>query len=71
MNLLRQLLDTTTMTISRAAQDVCPLLEAHGVRLPASTSHFCTQEDVTKSFGPVRTKIEPTCQFPAGTQLDA
>ncbi|MFF0449937.1 hypothetical protein ACFYT4_26595, partial [Streptomyces sp. NPDC004609] len=40
MDLLGQLFNTTAMTISRAAKDVRPLLEAHGVYLPASTARF-------------------------------
>ncbi len=61
MNLLGQLFNTTAMTISRAAQDVRPLLETHGVHLPASTARFHTQEDVARFLDPDKTKIKPPC----------
>ncbi|PZG78097.1 hypothetical protein C1I97_36665 [Streptomyces sp. NTH33] len=61
MGLLGQLFDTTAMTISRAAKDVRPLLEAHGVHLPASTARFHTREDVARFLDPDKTKIKPTC----------
>ncbi|WP_239109718.1 ISAzo13 family transposase [Streptomyces coelicoflavus] len=59
--LLGQLFNTTAMTISRAAKDVRPLLEANGVRLPASTARFRTPDDVARFLDPDATKIKPTC----------
>jgi hypothetical protein len=61
MDLLGQLFNTTAMTISRAVKDVRPLLEAHGVHLPASTARFRTREDVPRFLDPDKTKIKPTC----------
>ncbi|WP_369369080.1 transposase family protein [Streptomyces sp. CG4] len=61
MHLLGQLFNTTAMTISRAVRDVRPLLEAHGVHLPASTARFRTREDVARFLDPDKTKIKPTC----------
>lgn len=59
--LLGQLFNTTAMTISRAAKDVRPLLEANGVYLPASTARFRTPDDVARFLDPDETKIKPTC----------
>ncbi|MFH9734358.1 ISAzo13 family transposase [Streptomyces sp. NPDC017260] len=59
--LLGQLFNTTAMTISRAAKDVRPLLEANGVRLPASTARFRTPDDVARFLDLDETKIKPTC----------
>ncbi|MGW1194232.1 ISAzo13 family transposase, partial [Streptomyces sp. NPDC002559] len=61
MDLLGQLFNTTAMTISRAAKDVRPLLEAHDVHLPASTARFRTREDITRFLDTDQTKIKPTC----------
>ncbi|MFJ8493186.1 transposase family protein [Streptomyces sp. NPDC094038] len=61
MALLGQLFNTTAMTISRAVKDVRPLLEGHGVRLPASTARFCTREDVARFLALDKTKIKSTC----------
>jgi hypothetical protein len=61
MDPLGQLFNTTAMTISRAAKDVRPLLEAHGVHLPASTACFRTQEDIERFLDPDKSKIKPTC----------
>ncbi|MCY0924343.1 ISAzo13 family transposase [Streptomyces sp. H27-G5] len=61
MDLLGQLFNTTAMTISRAAKDVRPLLEAHGVHLTASTARFHTPEDVARFLEPDKTKIKSTC----------
>jgi hypothetical protein len=36
------------MTISRAAKDVRPLLEAHGIHIPASTARFRTPTDIAR-----------------------
>ncbi|MFD3567383.1 ISAzo13 family transposase [Streptomyces sp. NPDC058667] len=61
MDLLGQLFNTTAMTISRAAKDVRPLLETHGVRLPASTARFRTREDVARFLDADKIKSKPTC----------
>ncbi|MFH9009610.1 hypothetical protein ACH4E5_41085 [Streptomyces afghaniensis] len=61
MGLLGQLFNTTAMTISRAVKDVRPLLEAHGVHLPASTARFRTRDDVARFLDADKTKIKPTC----------
>ncbi|MFJ2094630.1 hypothetical protein ACIOEW_36040 [Streptomyces sp. NPDC087901] len=61
MHLLGQLFNTTAMTISRAAKDVRPLLEAHGVHLTASTARFHTPEDVARFLDTDETKIKPAC----------
>ncbi|SOD81933.1 Helix-turn-helix of DDE superfamily endonuclease [Streptomyces sp. 1222.2] len=59
--LLGQLFNTTAMTISRAVEDVRPLLEANGVCLPASTARSRTPDDVARFLDPDETKIKPTC----------
>jgi hypothetical protein len=59
--LLGQLFNTTAMTISRAVKDVRPLLEAHGVCIPASTARFRTPADIVRFIEPHETKIKPTC----------
>jgi hypothetical protein len=59
--LLGQLFNTTAMTISRAVKDVRPLLEAHGVTVPASTARFRTPDDVASFLDPDKTKIKPAC----------
>ncbi|WP_217690859.1 transposase family protein [Streptomyces sp. KAI-26] len=61
MDLLGRLFDTTAMTISRAAKDVRPLLEAQGVRLPASTARFRTPTDIARFLDLDKSKIKPTC----------
>ncbi|WP_374936090.1 ISAzo13 family transposase [Streptomyces sp. SM5] len=61
MHLLGQLFNTTAMTISRAAKDVRPLLEDHGVRLAASTARFHTREDIARFLETDETKIKPAC----------
>ncbi|WP_327335054.1 ISAzo13 family transposase [Streptomyces anulatus] len=61
MELLGRLFDTTAMTISRAAKDVRPLLEAQGVRLPASTARFRTPTDIATFLDLDKSKIKPTC----------
>ncbi|OKJ73219.1 transposase [Streptomyces sp. CB02460] len=61
MDLLGQLFNTTAMTISRAAKDVRPLLEAHGVRIPASTARFRTPTDIARFLDLDKNKIKPTC----------
>jgi hypothetical protein len=60
MDLLGRLFNTIAMTVSRAVKDVRPLLEAHGVHLPASTARFRTQEDIARFLDPDKTKIKPT-----------
>ncbi|MGC5532686.1 hypothetical protein [Streptomyces sp. SR-10] len=42
MDFLGQIFNTTAMTISRAANDIRPLLEARGIHIPASTACFRT-----------------------------
>ncbi|MEU1185997.1 ISAzo13 family transposase [Streptomyces sp. NPDC005820] len=59
--LLGQLFNTTAMTISRAVQDVRPLLEPHGVYMPASTARFRTPADITRFLDLDESKIKPTC----------
>ncbi|MFD5056960.1 ISAzo13 family transposase [Streptomyces tendae] len=61
MDLLGQLFDTTAMTISRAAKDVRPLLETHGIHIPASTARFRTPADIARFLDPDKAKIKPTC----------
>jgi transposase len=59
--LLGQLFNTTAMTISRAVKDVRPLLQAHGVRPPASTARFHTPDDTARFLNTDETKIKPAC----------
>ncbi|MBV7670004.1 transposase family protein [Streptomyces halstedii] len=61
MDLLGQLFNTTAMTISRAAKDVRPLLEAHDVHIPASTARFRASADIARFLDLDTTKTEPTC----------
>ncbi|MGW3934055.1 ISAzo13 family transposase [Streptomyces microflavus] len=61
MHLLGELFNTTAMTISRAAKDVRPLLEDHGVHLASSTARFHTREDVARFLETDETKIKPAC----------
>ncbi len=61
MDLLGQLFNTTAMTISRAVKDVRPLLEAHGIHLPASTARFRMREDIARFLGPDKSKNKSTC----------
>lgn len=61
MGLLGQLFNTTAMTISRAAKDVRPLLDAHGIHIPASTARFRTPADIARFLDLDKTKIKPTC----------
>ncbi|GAA3368385.1 hypothetical protein GCM10020367_06510 [Streptomyces sannanensis] len=46
MDLLGQLFGVTAMTISRAKQEVRPLLETHGHHITASTARFRTPSDI-------------------------
>ncbi len=50
--LLGQLFHTTAVTISRAVKDVRPLLDAHGVTVPASTARFRTPDDIARFLDP-------------------
>ncbi|MEU2026734.1 transposase family protein [Streptomyces sp. NPDC016469] len=61
MALLGQLFNTTAMTVSRAAKDVRPLLEAHGIHIPASTARFRTPTDIARYLDLDENKIKPTC----------
>ncbi|MFI7182137.1 hypothetical protein [Streptomyces anthocyanicus] len=46
---------------SRAAKDVRPLLEAHGIHIPASTARFRTPTDIATFLDLDKNKIKPTC----------
>jgi hypothetical protein len=59
--LLGELFNTTAVTISRAVKDVRPLLEAHGVCIPASTARFRMPADIARFLEPGKTKIKSTC----------
>ncbi|WP_413803699.1 ISAzo13 family transposase [Streptomyces iranensis] len=59
--LLGQLFDTTAMTISRAVKDVRPLLDAHGIHIPASTARFRTPADITRYLASDNPKIKAAC----------
>ncbi|MEU0843074.1 transposase family protein [Streptomyces sp. NPDC005962] len=59
--LLGQLFNTTAITISRAVKDVRPLLEAHGVHIPASSARFRTPADITRFLDPDNPKIKSAC----------
>ncbi|MEU1036243.1 transposase family protein [Streptomyces mirabilis] len=48
MDLLGQLFGVTAMTISRASQEVHPLLEAHVHHINTSTARFHTPTDVAR-----------------------
>ncbi|MFI6651446.1 ISAzo13 family transposase [Streptomyces sp. NPDC050529] len=61
MHLLGQLFNTTAMTISRAARDVRPLLEAHGVHPTASTARFHIPEDIVSFLDTDEAKIKSAC----------
>ncbi|MBL1102047.1 ISAzo13 family transposase [Streptomyces sp. 205] len=62
MDLLGQLFGVTAMTISRASQEVRPLLEAHGHHVNASTARFRTPADIAAFLSPdlTQTKIKET-----------
>jgi len=61
--LLGQLFGVTAMTISRANQEVRPLLEPHGYRIPTSTARFRTPGDIAAFLAPDTTqaKVKPAC----------
>ncbi|WSQ33091.1 ISAzo13 family transposase (plasmid) [Streptomyces sp. NBC_01527] len=62
MNLLGQLFGVSAVAISRASQEVRPLLEAHGHHIDASTARFRTPTDLATflASGPVQIKIKKT-----------
>lgn len=62
MDLLGQLFDVTAPTISRAKQEVRPLLEAHGHHINASTARLRTPADVATFLvsDPTRSKVKKT-----------
>jgi transposase len=62
MDLLGQLFGVTAPTISRAKQEVHPLLEAHGHHINASTARFRTPADVAMflASNPTQTKVKKT-----------
>ncbi|WSA74226.1 ISAzo13 family transposase [Streptomyces sp. NBC_01799] len=62
MNLLGQLFGVSAVTISRASQEVRPLLEAHGHHIDASTARFRTPTDLATflASGPAQIKIKRT-----------
>ncbi|MEU9256528.1 hypothetical protein AB0D66_32605 [Streptomyces sp. NPDC048270] len=63
MDLLGQLFGVTAMTISRAKQEVRPLLEAHGHHINPSTARLRTPADVARFLAPdpTQTKVKKTC----------
>ncbi|MFJ7968367.1 ISAzo13 family transposase [Streptomyces sp. NPDC096324] len=62
MDLLGQLFGVTAMTISRAKQEVRPLLETHGHHVETSTARFRTPADVATflASNPTPAKIKNT-----------
>lgn len=62
MDLLGQLFGVTAMTISRAKQEVPPLLEAHGHSVSTSTARLRTPADVATFLAPdtAKTKAKET-----------
>jgi hypothetical protein len=62
MDLIGQLFGVTAMTISRAKQEVRPLLEAHGHHIDASTARLRTPADVATFLTPdsAQTEIKKT-----------
>lgn len=62
MDLLGQLFGVTAMTISRAKQEVHPLLEAHGHPISTSTARLRTPADVATFLAPdpAKTKVKKT-----------
>jgi transposase len=62
MDLLGQLFGVTAMTISRAKQEVHPLLEAHGHSVSTSTARLRTPADVATFLtpDPAKTKVKKT-----------
>ncbi|MFF3403991.1 transposase family protein [Streptomyces sp. NPDC002659] len=64
MDLIGQLFGVTAMTISRAKQEVHPLLETHGHHINTSTARLLTPADIARSLasGPTQTKVKKTSQ---------
>ncbi|MFE9687076.1 transposase family protein [Streptomyces sp. NPDC006285] len=60
MNLLRELFGVTAMTISRAKQEVRPLLETHGHHIDTSTARFRTPADIATFLASNPTKVKTT-----------
>ncbi|MFF2134157.1 ISAzo13 family transposase [Streptomyces olivochromogenes] len=62
MDLLGQLFGVTAMTISRARQEVRPLLEAHGHLVSTSTARLRTPADVATfiALDPAKTMVKKT-----------
>lgn len=62
MDLLGELFGVTAMTISRAKQEVSPLLEAHGHHINTSTARLHTPADIAAflASGPTPTKVKKT-----------
>ncbi|WP_393073308.1 ISAzo13 family transposase [Streptomyces sp. LN704] len=62
MDLLGQLFGVTAMTVSRAKQEVRPLLEAHGHDIDTSTARLRTPADVAAFLAPdsTQTKVKKT-----------
>ncbi|MFG2142682.1 ISAzo13 family transposase [Streptomyces sp. NPDC048696] len=60
VNLLGQLFNVSAVTISRATQEVRPLLEAHGHHITPSTARFRTPADIATylASGPNQSKIK-------------
>ncbi|MFC3577434.1 transposase family protein [Streptomyces yaanensis] len=63
MDLLGQLFGVTAMTISRAKQEVHPLVQVHGHHINASTARFRTPSDVATFLAPnpTQSKIKNAC----------
>jgi hypothetical protein len=62
MDLLGELFGVTAMTISRAKQEVRPLLETHGHHIDTSTARFRTPADIATflAHDPTQTKVKKT-----------
>ncbi len=73
MDLLGQLFGVTAMTISRAKQEVHPLLEAHGHHINTSTARLRTPADVATFLAPDpnQTKVKKTSSRSARPKVDA
>ncbi|MFI1769966.1 hypothetical protein ACH41H_49575 [Streptomyces sp. NPDC020800] len=70
MDLLGQLFGVTAMTISRAEQEVRPLLEAHSHHVNTSTGRLRTPADAATFLDPgsTQTKVKRTSQRSARPQ---
>jgi len=62
-DLLAALFGVTRSTLSRAVQDVGPLLAEHGYVISPSTARFCTPADVVAFLAPIaiHPEIKPAC----------